>query len=253
MASEIESNDSISEIWQRIPPEERLEVLASAQARGIQACLLLLIMTGSAALGLRVPWIFFGSFLLLQLVFQIATAKAWHILKPRSMLEYITARSTARIYASFAQARDLDLSIILRGELEPVSSAETIEGPLDTTLESPSPVPVWVSLFPDTMVIASESPSGAILELSHSILNNFTISAEGFDLSEGGTRRLIIEIEGHPGKISKWHLTGPHPSALLACERRAHGFIAKHKKTVDAKGLTHQRKTAPLGLSAALA
>ena len=59
------------DIWGRIPPEERLEIMAAAQAKGVQASVMLLLMGFSVAIGLKAPWILFGTILLLPFAFQI--------------------------------------------------------------------------------------------------------------------------------------------------------------------------------------
>ena len=240
MASEAEttpaqSEESLTDIWERIPPEERLELLATAQARGIEAALLLLLMAFSASLGLHTPWIFFGSLLFTPFAFQIMSRKSWRVLKPHPMLEYLTSRSTARVYASLNGARDLDPSLMFRAELQPEFTDDAIEDMPSDALEKPAPKPVWVSLFPDTIVIASESPSGSRLELGHSLFKNFSISAEGFDEESDSSpqRRVKIEVESHPGTISRWYLSGKHTASLLACERRARAFIARHEREIE--------------------
>lgn len=219
------------DIWGRIPPEERLEILASAQAKGVQASLLLLLMAFSAALGLKVPWIFFGSLALLPFSFQIMTAKAWRIMKTRPMLEYATARSTSRIYAYHAGARELVPGLMFRAELEPSLLGDGLDGLEDELLEKPAAKPVWVSLYPDTMVIVAEGQAGARLELAHSLFHNFSLTAEGFEEGEEGTsKRLSIEVESQPGTVSRWSLTSRHPATLLACDRRAKAYLALHRR-----------------------
>lgn len=231
------------DIWGRIPPEERLEILASAQAKGVQASLLLLLMAFSAALGLKIPWIFFGSLALLPFSFQIMTAKAWRIVKTRLSLEYATARSTSRMYAFHAGALDLIPSLMFRAELEPSLLGDGLE---DELLEKPTAKPVWVSLYPDTMVIVAEGPSGARLELAHPLFSNFSLTAEGFDeLEESTSKRLSIGIESQPGAVSRWNLTSRHPATLLACERRAKAYIARHqreKEELERRNLEEQKR-----------
>ncbi len=223
------------DIWGRIPPEERLEIMASAQAKGVQASLMLLLMGFSVAIGFKVPWILFGTILLMPFAFQIMSAKAWHLVKARPMLEYATARATSRLYAYHAGAHDLTPGLIFRAELEPVLQADEQDELSDELSEEPVAKPVWVSLYPDTMVIIAEGPQGARLELGHSLFQNFSITAEGFDeLEESSAKKLSIEVESHPGAVSRWNLASRYPATLLACERRAKAYITRHQKQVEA-------------------
>ncbi len=227
-------NQSLEGIWDLIPPEERVELISEAQAKGIEATLLFLLMTFSAALGLKTPWIFLGSLLLAPFAFQIISIKAWRLLKPRPILEYFTAKTTARAYADSVGGRSLEPALMLRGELQPAIEDGTAGESAEDDSLRPAPKPVWISLFPDTLVVVAEGRNGAILELGHSLLRNFSISAEGFDDGdEGGTKRLKLEVERHPGEISRWYLTSRYPAALLACERRASAYIGRHERQLQ--------------------
>ena len=241
MASEAEttqgSKDSLArDIWGRIPPEERLEVLANAQAKGVQAALLLLLMAFSVALGLKLPWVFFGSLLLVPFAFQIMSSKAWQMAKARPMLEYAAARATARLFALSSGARYVEPALMFRAELQPSISGVDLDSSDDELLEKPTAKPVWVSLFPETIVIAAEGQSGARLELAHSLFANFSITAEGFEEGdESDGKSLSIEVESHPGTVSRWSLRSRHPATLLACERRAKAYMTRHQREVEEK------------------
>jgi hypothetical protein len=239
MASEAEktqgSKDSLArDIWGRIPPEERLEVLADAQAKGVQAALLLLLMAFSVALGFKRPWIFFSSLLLAPFAFQIMSSKAWNMAKARPLLEYAAARATARLFALNAGARSVEPALMFRAELQPSVAGDDFDITDEELLEKPTAKPVWVSLFADTIVIAAEGPKGARLELAHSLFANFSITAEGFEEGdESGSKRLSIEVESRPGTVSRWTLDSRHPATLLACERRAKAYIVRHQRELE--------------------
>lgn len=239
MASEAETTQQSKEdlgrdIWGRIPPEERLEVLANAQAKGVQAALLLLLMAFSVALGFKLPWIFFGSLLLVPFAFQIMCSKAWYMAKAIPLLEYSAALATARLFALNSGARTYEPALMFRAELQPRVEGSDLDGADEALLEQPSAKPVWVSLFPDTMVIVAEAANGARLELAHSLFENFSITAEGFDESdEAGSKRLTIQVESQLGAVSRWNLDSRHPATLLACERRTKAYIARHQRDIE--------------------
>lgn len=237
-----QSPEPLEGIWEMIPPEERLEVLASAQARGLEACLMLLLMAFSAALGLRNPWVFFASLLVMPFAFQSVTNRAWRLVKALPMLEYATARTSARVYAQIAGSGHADPRLMFRAFLEPAIRDDYP----DEALERTSQKPVWVSLFPDTLVIASESREGARLELAHNIFGNFSISADGGEEGdESQVRKLTIEVESHPGKVSRWHIASPHPTKLFACDRLARALIEKHermRKVEEERRLARERE-----------
>lgn len=239
MASEAETTqqskeDLSKDVWGRIPPEERLEVLANAQAKGVQAALLLLLMAFSVALGFKLPWIFFSSLLLVPFAFQIMCSKAWYMAKARPMLEYAAARATARLFALNSGARTYEPALIFRAELQPRVDGGGLDSADEQLLEQPSAKQVWVSLFPDTMVIVAEGANGARLELAHSLFENFSITAEGFDESdEAGSKRVAIEVESRLGAVSRWNLESRYPATLLACERRTKAYIARHQREIE--------------------
>jgi hypothetical protein len=233
-------------MWQRIPPEERLEVLAGAQAKAIESAFLFLLMTLGAALGFKNPWIFWGSLVVVPFIFQTMTNKAWRIMKAQPILEYLTARSTARIFARIAHANDLEPALMFRADLEPILSDETQPDSPEEALEDPSGHPVWVTLFTDTFVIFSESPRGAQLELAHTLFENFSIgSADEEEGEEPSLNHLAIAIEASPGEISRWRLKSPHKAKLLACKRLSRSLITHHeqeKKLAEQRRLERQKK-----------
>lgn len=223
---------------------------------------MILLMTFSAALGLKNPWIFFASLLVLPFAFQRVTSRAWGMTKAMPMLEYAAARTSARVYAQIADSRHVEPRLMFRASLEPVLSDDYP----DEGAERTSPQPVWVSLFPDTLVIASESRQGARLELAQNIFHSFSITADGAeDGEESAVRKLTVEVESQPGTVSRWHIASPHPAKLLACERLARALIEKHarlRKQEEERRLAREReaqqklanpraRTPELGFSAA--
>ncbi len=225
----LKGDDSYVDIWRRVPPEEKLELMARAQSRGVAASVVILIITGTMAVGLRMPWVFWAAFVTIPFAFQFASARAWRDIKPRTMLEYLAARSAARRYAYGAQAKDLTVDLMFKGTLQrdfaPLGESEE----LDARIEERDKVAVWVSIFPDTMVVMSERPGGAKLEMIHSILDRLAVTAEGFEDSSSESRRLVVDVELRKGEFERWFLTSPYPAALLVCERKIKRAIEENK------------------------
>ena len=214
-------------------------MMAKAQAKGISASSILLGAVGSIALGLRVPWLFWSTFVAVPFVFQLASAKAWRTLKPRAMLEYLAARSAARRYAYSANGKDLTVSLMMKGTLHPDFSAEETEQAIEARIEQRDYVDVWVALFPDTLILMSERAGGAKLEFAQLLFSDrFEMTAEGFDDSSQD-RRLVLSIETKKGEKHRWHLTSPFPAALLVLERRARSFIAEQKVQAEKDRLAY--------------
>jgi hypothetical protein len=228
-ASGLKADDSYVDIWRRVPPEEKLELMARAQSRGVGASLVILLITGAVAVGLRMPWFFWAAFFTIPFAFQFASARAWRDIKPRTMLEYLAARSAARRYAYGAQSKDLTVELIFKGILQRDFSTLGESEELEARIEARDKVAVWVSLFADTIVMMSERPGGAKLEMIHSILERIEVTPEGFDDSGAQSRRLVFDIEVRKGEVERWFLTSAYPAALLVCERKIKRAVEENK------------------------
>jgi hypothetical protein len=103
-----ENQALLDDVWQKIPPEEKRHVVTEAQTSGISTVAILVMFSAAIAIGLRQPWYFWGSFALVPFLFQVASAKAWHIGKPRVIVEYTAARATAARASSSTHSRIRD-------------------------------------------------------------------------------------------------------------------------------------------------
>lgn len=232
MAKKTETTNYTPDIWRRIPPEEKLEMMAKAHSKGIGASLVVLLMTGTVAVGLRFPWVFWGAFLAVPFVFQFVAAKAWRDIKPRTILEYLAARSAARRYAYSAQSQDLTPELMFKGSLERSRQEDTIEQQMDFDPEKPRPprTPVWVALFRDTLVMMSEQQGGAKLEFAHPLFERFKATAEGFEDGTPNDRRIRLDVSARKDSTAAtFFLTSDYPASLLACERKIQSFIVDHR------------------------
>lgn len=220
-----------SEIWRSIPPEEKIELMAKAHAKGIMSSGILIIVGCTIAVGLKVSWIMWGSLIISPFIFQFAAGKEWRGLKPRVMLEYLAARSAARRYAFDQRGKDLTPRLVFRGTLEEEFDRDHVQEALEAMIENTKQAEVWVSLFGDTVVMISERVGGAELKLGHLIDEKLTVSSQsasgGGDYSNDKVVQLIIKDKGKPER--RFRLTSRYPAALVVFEKRLLQLLGSSK------------------------
>jgi len=217
-------HDSLTDVWRQIPPEEKLELMARAQAKGTSASLVLIVISGTLAVGLKIPWIFWFAFLGVPFVFQFSSAKAWRDVKPRSILEFLAARSAARRYAFSTSCKDLTISMMFKGTLHAKYDSEQEQEELEARVSNTLENEVWVALFPDTVIMISERRGGAKLQFAHAIDDKLHINAVGYDTPGVQERAVELSYIGREGITFKFNLTSKYPAALLVFEKKVKGF-----------------------------
>lgn len=212
------------EVWRNVPPEEKFELMAKAQAQGVMAALLLIGIGCTVAVGLQIQAIMWVSLIGAPLVFQIASGKAWRDLRPKTMLEYLAVRSAARRYAFASQAKDLTLALVFRGYFMP----EKNEGGPDISYGNNSenqsePEPVWITLFNDALVIMRERLGGASLVFSHLLNDTLEIRATSPNSGKdyANDKQLLITYPLKGGMRASFQLTSRYPGALVVFEKKA--------------------------------
>lgn len=244
----------LDDVWQKIPPEEKLQLLAKAQSTGISTIFVLLMFTASMAVGLKSPWIFWGSFFAVPFIFQMAAAKAWRIVKPRALVEYTAARATASVYAHDVDGHDLNPILVFKGTLERAVQ-EDAELSSDSFIEEEQhrgQVPVWVTLFPDSFVMFSESPYGSRKEFACSIFDDLSVTSEGMDDVTASDKRIFVTLKNKGGSESQWTLRSEYPASLVACERKLNTAIEKRNFLME-QAAQAKRTTASLARTEAQA
>lgn len=225
----MESNDL--DIWRTIPPEEKLECLARAQSHGVQSVAVLVIMGGTIAVALQLPWIFWCALILIPFIFQFSSGKAWRGIRPRLMLEFLAARSAARRYAFTNRARDLGLQVILRGEMSRISDADPRTAALEAAADSNSQAAVWIALFNDTIVLMSERSGGAKLEFATPINDRLSVEArspKGDNSPYHNNSAVILTyFDRHANEQRQLQLTSRYPAALAVFEKRLQSSIER--------------------------
>ena len=219
------------EAWRFIPPEEKIELMAKAHSKGVFAAVLGIVLGATCAAALEEPWLLWSTLIGSPFVFQFASGRAWRNLKPSLTLRYLAARSATRRCAFAAEAEDLSVKLMFRGELEITSKSESAEERILSQRMSNGPQPVWIALFSDTLVVISESRGGAILELAHPIDQNLKIYRPNGEENSLAPSGLYIEmVDHHTNKVAK--LSSQFPAALTVFEKKYQEFKA-HNKAKD--------------------
>jgi hypothetical protein len=219
--------DPFFDIWRRIPPEEKLELMSRAHSVGVASVFVVLVVCGVVAVGLKIPFVFWIPFAAVPFIFQFASSKAWRGIKPRRMLEYLAARSASRRYAFGTNAEDLSIRLMFRGILSPIFEADEEYQELEAEVEDKRSTDVWIALFTETIVMISEQPGGARLEFAHTLDEKLTYEATGFDRSLDQQRAVLLAIVGRDGRTYRYRVTSRYPAALLAFERQIRALFAE--------------------------
>jgi hypothetical protein len=225
-------------MWQKVPEEERQEVALKAQSRAMEACVLLAVIGCTASLSLSAPWILLCVVILLPVLFQVISLQVWLNLKPSIIVRYFAASLASQRYAALANVKDPSVKLIFRGSLEQIPIESEEKDPEaeafaeELALESAPRRDVWISLFPDSLLMFAEGETGATLEFAHSTLEDFSVSLDtGEDAEQpSNISRLLIQTGNEQQITGRWVVTSPHPSTLFACERKIRFFNYKAAK-----------------------
>lgn len=231
----------LQDVWQKIPPEDKRILLADAQSTAISTILILLMFGGSIAVGLKEPWFFWGTFLLLPFLFQVSSSKAWNLAKPKMLVQYTAARATACYYATQAHGHELVPSLQFRGflgrEIPEGSPEETPHDSDDLMTDDNQTLreanPVWVTLFPDSLVMFSEGVAGSRSEFAHSIFDDISLSSQESEDDMEGQKKLSLSVRDQSGSEQRFTLTSNYPASLIACERKLHGALQKKRLIIE--------------------
>lgn len=208
------------EIWRQVPPEEKLQLIASAQSKGVLAALTVIVIAGTLAVGFKWVWIFWGSFAFSPIIFQAVSSKAWRALRPKSMLEYLAARSAARRYAFTSKSKELDLVMLFKGHMEEEFSNEQLNEALEATIANTKEAEVWIALFRDAVVLMCERAGGAQLKFGEIIGDKFTLQSSGAsDKAYTSNKEVVLSIADKAG-MRRVKLTSQFPAALIVFEKK---------------------------------
>lgn len=216
------------EIWRRVPPEEKFELLARAQSKGVIASFGTTIVCGTIAVGLKLSWLLWVSILITPFIFQYVTGKCWRGLRPKAILEYLAARSAARRYAFSGSGKDLGLVFLFKALLQKVYTEDQVLDKLDDAVERVNEAAVWVALFNDSLVVMTESSTGAEAQLVTVLGDRITIDGESppGEADYSSRRHVKITLLSKAGVPERrFALTSKYPAALIVFEKRANERI----------------------------
>ena len=208
------------EIWRKIPPEEKYELIARAQSRGVFAVLITLIISGTIAVGLKFSPIFWTLLILSPFVFQYGAGRSWQGLRPKVMLEYLAARTAARRYAFALRGRDLAVSFIFKGSISRQFEQDEKNEELAHSLDHADLTQVWVVLFTDSLVIIKETAKGASMVFGHLINEDLQLKGQSPDGESEYSTKRELSIKASDQNNACWLLTSKYPAALVAFEKR---------------------------------
>lgn len=226
----------LKKIWQKVPQEERNEMLTRAQGKAVEVCCLVTVFGCTAAFGLDMLWIMLGVAALIPVLFQVVIARMWLEIKPQTIARYFLASRTATQYAAALGVANPAPKTIFRGSLLPIREPDPAIDPEfaaeyaeEVDVGAPIPKEVWISLFSDALLMFSENPEGARLEFKSSILHEFSANLDSPEDMAGNSlpQQLVIEAAEGEGSIGRWLVTSPHTSCLVACERKIRFFVQR--------------------------
>ncbi|MCB0328701.1 MAG: hypothetical protein KDD70_03530 [Bdellovibrionales bacterium] len=216
------------EAWRLIPPEEKLTILARAHACGVLWALSLVAVGATMAVSFQSPSIFWTAIIACPIVFQFSASRRWRTLRPKCLLEYLAARSVTRRYAYAIKSADLEISLLFRGflthEAEGTDSFELYSQHYGNELSN---IPVWIALFPDSVVVISEQFGGANLEFGHVINARFKMTSESPDGREYSPNlKVLLEYDDRNYGKHLVSLTARYPAAINAFEKKLKEILA---------------------------
>lgn len=219
------------ELWRQIPPEEKIALLNRAHGIGAFSALVVILVGGTMAVGLMIPWFLWGAMIAAPLVFQISAGRAWRSFRPTIMLEYLAARSAARRFAFTAKAKELAIKLIFRGKLEEVFDDDHIHEELEAAIAKTKETAVWVALFDDAVVMLSEAPGGAVANFAQIISDKLTIesNAEG-DTDYSNGREVLLAYDQKPFGKRRVRVTSQYPAAMIVFEKTLQQRMALHRE-----------------------
>ena len=167
-----------NEIWRMVPPEEKFELMARAQSKGVGAASICIIILCTMSVGLKLGWLMWCGFLFAPFVFQFAAGKEWRNVRPRVLLEYLAVRSASRRFAFGVRSKELSPKMILKGTLERVYDNEHIQEAMEAIIASNKSAEIWITLFGDAFTMIAEAPGGAEVKLAALLDSKLKISSD---------------------------------------------------------------------------
>jgi Arc/MetJ family transcription regulator len=225
-----------NELWRFIPPEEKVQALTKAQSKGVAASLMAIAVAGTLSVGLQEVWVFYGALIISPLIYQLAAGRSWRELKPKMMLEYLAARSAARRYAFSVKGEELTVKLMFRGTLIEEFKKDELNQALEDSVFGNREAAVWISLFPDSVILMQEHPGGAMLRFGHLINDKLEVSSN----SDGYDNDLEVTLSSNDprrGLEKRFKIKSDSPAALTVFLKRLEEFKAKQRESFAKRSL----------------
>lgn len=218
------------DIWRTIPPEEKLELLARSQYSGIMTSLMLIGISFTMAIALKIPWLIWASILGSPLLFQVSAHKKWRDIKPKRVLEYLAARTVARRFAYAANSDNLYIELLFKGQSQLIAKKKINEideknAMVDLKIkemeEGVRSTATWIALLPGAVVGFREGRDGATLEFVSAIDKRMLVNGESPDSETeyANDRTVFLTMKKSLTEDVTFKLTSDYPAALVAFEQ----------------------------------
>jgi len=219
------------EVWRRIPPEEKLELLAKAHAQGIVWVFFFILITGTITIGLELVQFIWSALVISPFVFQSASSRKFRHLRPKTILEYLAARSAARRFALSANSKDLTVLLLFRGHLRIEDTAQENIPSFEKFVGEVREAPVWVALLSDAIVMLTEGINGANMELGKLLDDKISVYGESPTGESSYSNERELHITFHDNKKRRnrhFILTSQYSAALIVFEKK---LMEAHEET----------------------
>lgn len=226
---------SIEDAWNSVALEERLELVANCQAKGVTAALCFALYMSAIAYGFdQIVMLAFAAAGAL-LVCPAYAAKKWREYKPALIIKYLAAHSVCRRYAYGLKFPSYSLVLLFRAELNEEFASSEVESfylkqrskELGHEILEYQPIPVWVALLRGGVVIISEQRGGAKLEYASSISGISEVVLEE-DPKQLGSQIVRMTSTGISKNRKVW-LTSRYPGGLYVFERHLNRLYFEYK------------------------
>jgi hypothetical protein len=219
-----------NEIWRMVPPEEKFELMAKAQSKGVGSAAIYIIVLCTMSVALKMGWLMWFGILTSPFVFQFSAGKEWRNIRPRVLLEYLAVRSASRRFAFNVRSKELSPKMILKGTLEKVYDNEHVQEAMEAIIASNKSTEVWITLFGDAFTMICEAPGGAEVRLAALIDQRLKISSNSTN-DYVSNKELFITVKNRLGESEQFKLTSRYPAALVVFEKKVKQVLSKTPST----------------------
>ena len=235
------------DIWRTIPPEEKFDLIARSQARGVSASTVVILIGCTFAIALQQKWFMWGSFVMAPFVFQLAASRAWRGVKGKLMLQYLAVRSVARRFGYASHAPDLSIQLLLRANISESFDSEndSLDAAFEAIEKATNQTEMWLGLLNTAVVGFAEGKLGAEAKFVARIDERLKLegrNTDGSDDEYSNERELYLTVIGNDLMPRKFRIDSPHPAALVAFEKK---FFALQERIAQQKRDATQELPAP--------